>query len=96
MVISKLNEQLLQEIAATGKGAYIRSTNADLGLNSIFKEINKMSKTEFESKIYSEFENQFQWLIGIAFILLLIEMVILERKTVWSAKINLFAVNKRS
>jgi Ca-activated chloride channel family protein len=94
VVISKLNEELLQEIASTGNGAYIRSTNADLGLNAIFKEINKMSKIEFETKIYSEYENQFQWLIGTAFLLLLLELIILERKTLWSAKLNLFQVKK--
>lgn len=94
VVISKLNEQLLQEMAAVGKGAYIRATNAELGLNSIYKEINKMSKTEFETKIYSEFENQFQWPMGFALLFFILELIILERKTKWSTKLNLFQVTK--
>jgi Ca-activated chloride channel family protein len=94
VVISKLDEQLLQEIAAVGKGAYIRANNSELGLNTIYKEINKMSRSEIESKTYSEFENQFQWPLGIGVLLLVMELLILERKTKWSTKWNLFQIIK--
>ncbi len=95
VVISKLDEQLLQEIASVGKGAYIRANNSDLGLNTIYKEINKMSKTEIESKTYSEFENQFQWPLGVSLLLFILELLILERKTKWSAKLDMFQIIKR-
>ena len=90
VVISKLDEKLLQEIATTGNGVYIRSTNSQLGLSNVFKEINKMNKTLFEAKVYTEYSNQFQWAFGISLLFLFFELIILERKSKWSEKIKLF------
>ena len=92
VVISKLDEGMLSQIASTGNGLYIRANNTQMGLNTVFDKIKKMSKAEFESKIYAEYESQFQWPIGIALLLLIFEMFILERKTKWSEKFHLFKV----
>jgi Ca-activated chloride channel homolog len=92
VVISKLDEAMLSQIAGAGNGLYIRANNTQLGLNTVFDKIMKMSKAEFESKIYAEYESQFQWPIGLALLLLLFEMLILERKTKWSEKFHLFKV----
>ncbi len=94
VVISKLNEVLLQQIATAGSGIYIRATNTQIGLNTIFDEISKMNKTEYKAKRYSEYEDQFQWPIGIAILLLIIEMLVLERRTKLFHKIHLFQVKK--
>jgi Ca-activated chloride channel homolog len=91
-VISKLDEDMLQKIAGAGNGIYIRANNTQLGLNTIFDRIKKMSKSEYESKIYAEYENQYQWPMGVAVVLLLVELLILDRKTKWSDKLNLFQV----
>ncbi len=93
VVISKLNEQLLQEIAQVGKGVYVRANNSELGLNTIYQEINKMNKSEIESKIYSEYENQYQWPLALSLLLFIFEILILERKTKWTSKFNIFQVN---
>jgi Ca-activated chloride channel homolog len=90
VVISKLDEDMLSKITANGNGTYIRATNAQVGLNTIFDQIKKMSKAEFKTKMYSEYENQFQWPIGIALLLLLLELLILERKTKLSGRLQLF------
>ncbi|HEY4787681.1 MAG TPA: VWA domain-containing protein [Bacteroidales bacterium] len=90
VVISKLDEQMLNEISSAGNGIYVRATNTQLGLNTIFDRIKKMSKAEYESKVYAEFENQFQWPMGMALFLLLFELIILERKTKLSDKLQLF------
>ena len=92
VVISKLDEEMLNQISATGKGLYVRANNTQLGLNTIFDKIKKMSKAEYESKVYSEFENQYQWPMGIALLLLLFELLILERRTKLSDKLQLFKV----
>lgn len=92
VVISKLDEGMLSQIASAGNGLYIRANNTQMGLNTVFDKIKKMSKAEFESKIYAEYESQFQWPIGIALLLLIFEMFILERKTKWSEKFHLFKV----
>jgi Ca-activated chloride channel family protein len=90
IVISKLNAKMLQEIAAAGNGIYIRSTDSRVGLNAIFDEINKMEKQEMDAKIYSDFDERFQYMFGAGLILLLIEFLVLERKNRWLNHIKLF------
>ena len=89
-VISKLNERMLQQIAAAGDGVYVRSSDTRIGLNAIFDEINKMDKQEIDTQIYSDYEERFQYLFGMGFLLLLIEFLILDRKNRWLSKIKLF------
>lgn len=95
VVVSKLDEETLSKVAAAGNGKYIRATNSQFGLLPLFDDINKMQKTEMKEKIYSEYDDQFQYLFGSAFLLLLLEFLILERKNKWLTKLNLFGVNRR-
>ena len=90
VVVTKLDEQMLQQIAAAGKGVYVRANNAQVGLNTLFTEINKMEEAEMESVVYAEYEDQFQWFIGFALLLLLIDYLILERKNKYLKNIKLF------
>ena len=60
VVITMLNEQMCQEIAAAGKGMYVRADNTNSALKALQKEIDKMKKTELDSKVYSEYDEQFQ------------------------------------
>ena len=89
-VISKLDENMLQRVAARGKGTYIRSTDSRVGLDKLFEEINRMDKQELESRIYSEYEERFQYLFGLGLFFLLLEFFILERKNHWLSKIRIF------
>lgn len=89
-VITKLDETLLQRIAANGKGAYVRANNSNAGLQTIYDEINKIEKKEYESRSFSDYEDKFQLFAVIALILLLIEFVIKNRKNNILSKINLF------
>jgi Ca-activated chloride channel homolog len=95
-VITKLNEQMLKQIAAAGNGEYVRANNTQAGLGLIFDEINKLEKTEFESRVFSDYEDRFQYLLGIAIALLLIEFVILERRSRRFRNINLFGTKKQT
>jgi Ca-activated chloride channel family protein len=94
IVITKLNETMLQEIAAAGNGKYVRANNTEIGINKIFDEINKMQKTELESKVYSEYNDQFFYFAIAALILLFIEFLILERKNKFLKNIRLFKTDK--
>ncbi len=94
VVITKLDEQMLQEIAAAGGGSYVRANNAEAGINTIFDEINKMQKTELEATIYSEYNDQFVYLIAVALILLFIEFFILERKNKYLKNVKIFKTEK--
>jgi len=89
-IITKLDEVSLQKIAAAGKGKYIRANNTEVGLNALFDEINKMQKTDFESKIYSEYESRFMYFLTVSILLLIIEIFIVERKSKWIRKLDLF------
>jgi len=95
VVVSKLDEETLSKLAVAGNGKYIRATNSQLGLLPLFDEINKMQKTEMKEKIYSEYDDQFQYLFAFALILLFIEFLVLERKNKWLTKLNLFGVKGR-
>ncbi len=79
-VMSKLDEKTLQEVAMAGKGVYVRATAANMGLNNVYDEINKLEKTEYEAKIYTDFAEMFQWPFGVVLVLLLVELLISNRK----------------
>lgn len=93
-IISKLDDKMLREIAAAGNGVYIRSTESRLGLNTLFDEINKMQKQELESKVYSDYDERFQYFFGLALLLLLVEFFILNRKNRWLDRIRIFEQKK--
>ena len=92
VVVSKLNEKILQEIAMIGNGIYVRASNSFIGLDIIYDKINKLNKKEIESNIYSEYENYYQPFIALAIILLLIEVLLTFRKSKFSEKFNLFKI----
>jgi Ca-activated chloride channel family protein len=90
VVVTKLNEEMLQKIAAAGNGIYVRANNAQVGLNTLFNEIEKMEQAEIESLVYSDYEDQFQWFIGLAIFMLLFDFLILERKNKYLKNVKLF------
>lgn len=94
-VLTRLNENILQQIASAGGGVYIRATNSGNELNVITNEINKMTKREFESKVFTQYENRFQYFVGAAIILLIIELLLSERRSKWWQTLNLFGENKK-
>ncbi|MGE0076490.1 MAG: VWA domain-containing protein [Bacteroidales bacterium] len=94
VVVTKLDEETLSKIAVIGNGKYVRATNTQLGLLPLFENINKMQRSEIKDKVYSEYNEQFQYLIGIALFLLIVEFIILERKNEWIESLNLFGDKK--
>lgn len=80
VVLSKLNEKILQSIAQAGNGKYVLASNSNTGLGIIYDEISKMNKVDIESKIYSNYDEKYQYFIGFAVILLILEVFIVERK----------------
>ena len=93
-VISKLDEVALAQIAEAGNGKFVRATNSDDGLGIIMKEIGNMQKKEFSSKMFTDYEDQFQYFLLASLLFLLLEFVISERKSKWLQKLNLFGENK--
>jgi len=80
VVVSRLNEVLLQRVAETGGGRYLRATQSAQELDAIWSDLSSMEKSEFGQKQYAGFENRFQYLVFPAFLILLAEFFVSERK----------------
>ncbi len=89
-IVSKLDAKILQDIAETTKGVYVQASKADIGLDAILSKIAEMDKKEMESKMYSDYEDQFQIFLMIAFIFLVSESLLSERVSKLWKKLNLF------
>ena len=89
-IVTKLDENMLKEIASAGNGSYVRATNANAGLKIIMDEIGKMQKKEFGSKSIKDYEDRFQLFLIAALILIVLEYFIPNRKSSKLDKINLF------
>lgn len=90
VVITKLNEAVLTEVADRGNGEYIDGSNTENAVEHIKELLNQMDKTEFEAKQFAEYQDQFQWFLGAALLFLFLDIFILDRKTQWLKKLNLF------
>lgn len=94
VIVTRLNEAMCQEIAKTGNGIYVRVDNSNSAQKAINQEINKMAKADVESKVYTEFNEQFQVIAWVILLLLLLEILILERKNPLFKNIRLFSNKK--
>lgn len=92
-VITKLNEDTLREIAQEANGVYINGSSTSEVVDTIKDLLDKMDKKEFESKQIADFKDQFQWFLGFGILFLFIDIFLLERKTEWLKKLNLFNEN---
>jgi Ca-activated chloride channel family protein len=88
VVVSKLNENLLKEIAMEADGAYIPVGR----MNSLMEELNKLQKAESKKKVYADYAERYQYFIGFGFLLLILEALIQLRKNPLIRKLNLFKV----
>lgn len=95
VVISKLDEATLQQIAITGNGAYIPANNIRNGINNLVDELSQLEKSELEAKVYTDYNDQFQYFAAFALFLIIIEFLILERKNRRLKHINIFEVKKK-
>jgi Ca-activated chloride channel homolog len=90
VVTTKLRPEALETIAKAAKGGYINGNNTKEVIGFIKKSLNNIQKTEFEATETASFQSQFQWFLGFGFFLLVIDVFLLERKTKWVQKLNLF------
>jgi Ca-activated chloride channel family protein len=91
VVITQLNETMCQEIAQAGKGLYVRADNTNSALRALQSELAKMSKSEIESQVYSDYDEQFPTLAWIVLVLLVTEFLTSERKNRLFRKVKLFS-----
>ena len=89
-IITRLDEQMLQKIASAGNGLYVRASNSNVGLEKIYDDISKLDKTEIDAQVFTDYEDQFQWFVAAAIVLLLIEIFVSSGKKAWERKLNIF------
>ena len=81
IVVTRLDEAVLQDVADAGKGLYVRAGNSEFGLNPIIDEIRKMEDEKYSSIVFEEYDEQFMYFMGIALLFFVIEMLIGERRS---------------
>ena len=85
-----MNEQMCSEIAAAGRGAYIYVDNSSSAQKKLAEYVDKLAKKDIETTTYSEYDEQFQAVALLALLLLMVELMIMERKNPLFAGFKLF------
>ncbi|MBQ0086812.1 MAG: VWA domain-containing protein [Bacteroidales bacterium] len=80
IVVSRLDEAVLQEIAGIGGGKYVRAGNSEFGLNPIIDDIREMDKEQFQSLVFEDFNEQYMYLFAIALFFLILEMLVSDNR----------------
>ena len=79
--MTRLDEKVLQDVAAAGDGVYVRAGNSEFGLNPVIDEIRKMEDERFSSVVFEEYDEQFMYFLGIALFFFVLELLIGDRKS---------------
>jgi Ca-activated chloride channel homolog len=94
VVVSKLNPDMLEQIAAASSGKFILASGIEPDLTELLDEIGGMEKKEFGSKLFTDYESRFQYFFGTAFLLLLIDLLLTDKRNRYIEKLNLFGEKK--
>ncbi len=80
IVVTKLDESTLIDVAEAGGGRYVRAGNSDFGLEAIVEQIRNMDKQSFKSVVFEDFDEQYMYFFGIALFFLILEFLITDRR----------------
>ena len=80
IVVTRLDENTLREVASAGNGAYVRAGNEEFGLNPIIDDIRRMEAETFNSVVFEEFDEQYMYFFAAALALFVLELLIGERR----------------
>lgn len=81
IVVTRLDESVLKDVAAAGNGVYVRAGNTEFGLNPIIDDIRRMEDERYSSIVFEEYDEQFMYFMGIALFFFVLEMLIGERRS---------------
>lgn len=95
VVVSKLNEEMCQEIASNGKGLYVRVDNTNTAFRSVSNELDKMAKSEISTTAYANYNEQFQSFAILALLLLLIDFFVFERVNKRFSRMKIFDMKEK-
>lgn len=80
IVVTRLDESILKEVADAGNGLYVRAGTSEFGLNPVINEIKKMEDEKYSSIVFEEYDEQFMNFMAIALIFFVLEMLVGDRK----------------
>ena len=80
IVVTRLDDKTLREVAAAGGGAYIHAGNEEFGLNPIIEDIRRMEAEKFKSVVFEEFDEQYMYFFAAALALFVLELLIGQRR----------------
>ena len=90
VVVSRLNEEMCQQIAQAGSGIYVRCDNTNTAMRALQQELDRIATTDLETTVYADYNEQYQSFVLIALLLLVIEFFILSRKNHRLTRMDLF------
>ncbi|MCX6245354.1 MAG: VWA domain-containing protein [Bacteroidetes bacterium] len=90
VIITHLDETLLQKIASVGKGMYVRANNSEESWQQVFDDLNKLQKSEIEGRQFSDYEDRYQYFLGFCLLFLIFELFVFDKKNQWYSRFNLF------
>lgn len=90
VVVSKLNEQMCRDIAAAGQGLYVRCDNTNTATRALQKELNTLATSEIDTKVYADYNEQYQGFVLLALLILLIDFFIFNRKNKALSRLDIF------
>lgn len=90
VVVSKLNEEMCQQIAEAGSGVYVRCDNTNTAMRALQQELDRIATTELETTVYADYNEQYQSFALIALLLLMIEFFIMSRQNHRLTRMDLF------
>lgn len=95
VVISKLDEETLKQIAKEGEGVYVRANNTEVGLTQLLDEVSRMNKSLLEERVYSDYAEKYQYFLLAGLFFVFVEFMILGRRNRHFMKINIFNTKKK-
>ena len=94
VVVTRLNEEMSKAVASAGKGAYIRVDNTNGAQRLLADEIDKLAKADIKTEVYTEFDEQFEFVAWIVLLLLIVDIIILPGTSKFTRNIKLFVKEK--
>jgi Ca-activated chloride channel family protein len=89
VVITRQNDEVLRELASQTNGSYVSGSNTSGTLEALKNTLSGLEKADIEERVFTDYDDQFQWFLAIAFALLLLELVTADRKSRWLERIGL-------
>jgi Ca-activated chloride channel homolog len=88
-IVTALNERLLVEISSAANGIFTRASSSMVSLNSVLNSLDELEKTEVNNLQFSDYQHRFQWFLFPAILLIILDMLIVERKPAWIQKFKI-------